>query len=312
MKPDPIRRARNALARKPPGLARAAGLGLTLSATALLGACASGPPAPQPRAPLVIAGRTPQTILGKKELTRIASSVPASRQKNVTRAEAFGQIIYRHDRLAREAGRLVAPNGETPFSFPPAGWLTERTPSGLGLVFIVHENRKLDVAAEVTDTGAGPDLHRVTPPRALTVPESILWKARQIAYSSKFKPCAKRYNPVVVPVREHGERFIDVFLLPASADPHTIYLGGYQRVVVSPDGNAILEAHSFTHGCITLHSSGKTTGAKVTEIVSETPTAPQVYASLRYGLPIYVQTLGNGLSWLVKDGKVSLEGKTSR
>ncbi len=283
-----------------------------LSVCALLGACASSPRPPPPQAPLVIAGRAPQTILGQKESARIAGAIPSAYQKNVTRAETFGQVIFDYDRLARDAGKLVAPNGQAPFSFPPAGWLTERTRSGLRLLFIVHEKSKLGVAAEVTDAGDGLNLRRITPPRKLTIRENILWKARELAYSSKFKPCAKRYDPVIVPVRAEGDHFVDVFLLPASADPRTIYLGGYQRIVVSPDGNIILEAHAFTHGCITLHGNGKAAGARVTEIVSDAPTAPQVYASLRYGLPIHVRTLGNGLSWLVEDGHISLEGKTTR
>ncbi|MGH8274964.1 MAG: hypothetical protein ACRES9_12075 [Gammaproteobacteria bacterium] len=284
-----------------------AALGLAVILTALLAGCAGTPPANSGmKAPLLIAGLPPKAILPQTELARIAHDIPAKHRQKVIRAEAFGRLVYTRDQLAEQAGRRIAPSGQSPFDYPPAGWVTERTRAGLRLSFIVKEQNKIGVAAEVTRTNGGLKVHRFSTPRPLIPEEIALWKARQVAYSSQFKPCSKRYNPVIVPVRIKGESFIYVFLLPASANPDTVYLGGYHRIVVTPDGKAVLEDHAFTHGCITLRRNAKSVAAKVTEIVSNTPTAPQVYASLRYDLPVRVETVNNKLSWRIKNGHISL------
>lgn len=287
--------------------------GFSLVMLALSSGCVHPPPPLKTQVPLSIANQTPAEILGKHEIARIEQNIPMVYRQNVQRAEAFGRTIYAYDRLARRAGGLVAPGGRSPFSYPPAGWVTVRSNEGLRLSFVVKEGTKIGVAAEVTRTQDGLEPRRLSPPRALSHLEIALWKARRAAYSDPIEqPCSRRYNPVVMPVSVEGTAFIYAFLLPASADPGTIYLGGYHRVIVSPDGDAALESHAFTHGCITLHRQGKEAVARVTEVVSDSPTAPQVYASLRYDLPIRVKTLGNGLAWRVEQGRITLVSKSEK
>lgn len=285
------------------------GAGSLLWLVLATGCVSTSQPTKEQTAALLIANQTPEAILGKQETTRIKRNIPAPYRNNVMRAEAFGSTIYAYDRLALDAGKLVVPDGRSPFSYPPAGWVTVQGLEGLQLDFIVKQGTKIGVAAEVTRTSEGLASRRLSPPRALSQLELALWKARRAAYAEKFDSCSKHYKPVVMPVSIEGSPFVYAFLLPASADPRTIYLGGYYRIVVSPDGQAALERHAFTHGCITLHGSGKGSVASVTEVVSDSPTAPQVYASLRYDLPIRVKTLGNGLSWRVENGRISLVSK---
>ncbi len=276
----------------------------------LLGACAGTPPAPSAsEAPLLISGSGPEAILSAQEIARINSKTPPAFRDAILRAEAFGRVIYTHDRLANEAGNLVAPDGRSSFREPPAGWITERTPAGLTVNFLVNQQNTLAVAAVVTRTHGKLRVHTFTPPRNLSPQETILWQARQLAYTAKFKACSKRYNPVVIPARISGVDLIYVYLLPASANPATIYLGGYQRIAIGPDGTQILEEHAFTHSCITLHRNAQSVAAQVTEFVSSSPTSAQVYASLRYDLPVYVETSSNGLRWKVENGVITLVKK---
>lgn len=281
---------------------------MAIAGGVLLSGCVSTSGQGGSQAPLLIAGETPRAILGSKEIARLDKNIPDNYRKDVRRAEAFGRMIHAYDRLARKAGELVAPGGNAPFSFPAAGWVTQRTQKGLRLSFVVKEQKQIGIAAEVTRMQSGGELetNRFSPPRSLSTRQLALWKARKTAYSSRFKPCARHYTPVIMIARISGQPFIYAFLLPASADSSTLYLGGYHRVVVSPDGNVTLENHAFTHGCITLHRREKDAVARVTEVINNSPTAPQVYASLRYDLPIRVKTLGNGLTWRIENGRITL------
>jgi hypothetical protein len=275
---------------------------------ALLGGCAGAPQSSRVK-PLLIDGQTPQAILGGKEMARINKRIPEAYRRDVARAEAFGRTIHAYYKLAHDAGKLVAPGGRSPFSYPAAGWVTEHTSKGLRFSFIVKKKDKIGIAAQVTRGREGLDVHRLSPPGALNSDQLALWQARNTAYEGHFKPCSRNYAPTVMPVSAKGNPFIYVFLLPVGTNLNTLYLGGYHRVIVSPNGRTELENHAYTHDCITLHRRDKGAEARLTESVSDSPTAPQVFASLRYDLPIEVKTLGNGLSWQVKDGTISLLSK---
>src|SRR5690625_2772171 len=93
---------------------------------AVLGGCVTSQKAKQGE-PLLIDGQTPRAILGDAEIARINEQVPESYRQNVAQAEAFGRTIHAYQKLAHDAGRLVAPGGRSPFSYPAAGWVTEHT-----------------------------------------------------------------------------------------------------------------------------------------------------------------------------------------
>ncbi|MGH8426604.1 MAG: hypothetical protein ACRES7_01305 [Gammaproteobacteria bacterium] len=276
----------------------AAGCATTSTAPSRRTAAASGA--------LQIDGLTIDKLLASDELKRIDHDTPEQYRGDVISSEALGKVVYAHDSLATAAGELVAPGGRSTLGYPAAGWITERTPEGLRVIFIVKLQQGLGIAAEVNQApGSGkPQLHTLSPPRALTPTEEALWQARQLAFNAHFKPCAKHYNPVVIPISAQGNGAFYVYLLPVSADPGLIFLGGYYRITVNADGSRILDTHAFTHACVTLHRNPKATGAGVSELMSPTPTPPQVYASLRYGLPVYVATATNSVVWNVKDGRI--------
>lgn len=279
---------------------------------ALLAGCVaiSGTPARPARTSLRIDGRAPASVLAPGETARIDKQIPPEYRGAVLVAEALGTVIYRHEHLATAATGMLTAKGRPAFSGAAAGWLTERIAGRLGVLFLVHAKGGVAVAAEVRE---GPDsgkprITRWRTPRSLTPQEVLLWRARQLAFSAHITPCAKRYDPVVVPVHAAGVDQIHVYLLPVSSDPNRIFLGGYYRIVIGADGDRILATHAFTHACIALQRRPSSVAASVTELESDTPTAPQVYASLHYRFPIYVATQGNRLEWKVAQGSVTLIG----
>lgn len=281
-------------------------LAVSLTALLLAGCAAtpSAPPSGTTRSSLRIDGQAPASLLAPGESARIDKQIPSQYRGPVLVAEALGAVIYRHERLAAGAARTITAASE------PAGWLGERVRGRLNVLFLIHAKGGLAVAAEAS-AGTNPDepsLRRLHPPRALTPQELILWRARQLAFSAHITPCAGQYNPAVVPIHAAGTDQIYVYLLPASTKPGRIFLGGYYRITVSADGNRLLATHAFTHSCLALQRRRATVAASVTEVKSNTPTAPQIYASLRYGLPVYVATAGNGLVWKVAKGIVTLVG----
>jgi hypothetical protein len=264
--------------------------------------------------PLKIDTLTTAAILSTGELSRIAKKTPAQFRGDVIAAEALGRVVYAHEHLATLATRLVAPDGHASFGYAPAGWITERTAEGLKVVFVVKVDGSPRIAAEVLQKqqNAKPQVSRLSVPRALTPQETVLWRARQLAFTAAITPCSPQYNPVVVPVEARGKNLLYVFLLPIDSDPDVMFFGGYYRIAISADGTQILETHAFTHACIRLRRNSKALGAGVTEVISDSPTAPQVYASLAYGIAVDVVTTDSGLLWKIEDGVISYAGPANQ
>lgn len=266
--------------------------------------------APPPRAALLIDGLSPPRILTPREIKRITRTTPADLRGDVIAAEALGSVVYAHNRLAALAGGLVAPGGRARFGEAPVGWITERKDGRLEVDFLVKAGGTLRIAAEVSrpSRGGKPEVHQFRHPRALKSEEKRLWRARELAFSAKIKFCSPRYNPVVIPLEAGGKKYFYVYLLPAGADPDSLFFGGYYRITVDADAARVLETHAFTRNCIKLRRNPKATAVAITEVNSSTPTTAQVYANLAYGLPLRIATTANGVLWLVRDGQVFYQG----
>lgn len=284
----------------------------TSAVLALLGGCATQPKAPSQtgRLRLSVDGQSIAAILSSAETTHISAHIPAKFQGQVLSAEALGTVVYRHAALVAAAAGRIGREQQWAGNTRPAGWLTERGDKRLRMLFLVHGRantvRIAAIAMAQDATMTEVRIKKLTPPRPLSKSESALWRARQLAYSAKITPCTKRYNPVVIPVRAKNASELYVYLLPESQDPQRVFLGGYYRVAINDLGNRIVATHAFTRACLALRRGPGDVAASVTERKSNTPTAPQVYASLRYGLPIYVATVTNGLRWKVVKGRIEL------
>lgn len=276
---------------------------LFLAAAALAGGCASQPASTGNR--LLIDGQPLEALLPASRREAIQKRIPAGYRGSVIISEAMGRVIEAHQRIAVDASNAYLKKAGK--DHPKlAGWLVVRHGGGLKVLFISEPNGRPRVVATARDVHSGAaDIRELSSPRALDEQESALWRARGMAFKADIRACSPHYLPVVIPVVATGTRQIYVYLLPlGKADE--IMLGGYYRIKINAAATRIVDTHGFTRACLKVRRNPKAIGAAVTETESPTPTAPQVYANLRYGLDLYVNTVGNHLRWKIADGKITV------
>ncbi len=270
-----------------------------IAMVSLVAGCASKPPTTA--AKLIIGGKSLDSLIPAAERTRIDHTFPPTYQGNILIAEGMGKTIYRRQQLAVRAGNAYRAQPKTRRS-KLAGWLVIRHHGALEVLFIAERNKLPHLVA--TASGTAPDIETVNPPRRLTAQEAALWRARALAFTARIGHCSRSYLPVAFPVKAAGEKRIFVYLLPL-APANTMMLGGYYRIRIGTDGTRILDTHGYTQSCLAMKRNPKAVGIAVTENESPTPTAPQVYANLRYGFPIYVSTTQNHQQWKIEQGRIS-------
>lgn len=279
--------------------------GFFLVATAcLVAGCASKPP-PATQAKLLIGGQSLNALIPAAERKRIDRTFPAGERGNILIAQAMGAVIQQRQQLAVRASNAYMSQPKSQRS-SVSGWLVTRPNVVPEVLFVDAHGKTPRIVAVAKGTGNSRlQLDTPHPPRALTPEENALWRARTLAFTAKISACSRNYQPVVLPVDAAGKKRIFVFLLPlAPAD--TMMLGGYYRIKIDATGTRILDTHGYTRSCLKIHRNAKAVGIAVTENESPTPTAPQVYANLRYGLPVYVTTARNHRQWKIEQGKISL------
>ncbi len=260
---------------------------------------------------LLIDGQTLASLLPESQRRHIRNSIPKRYRGDALVAQALGRLLDEHQQAAVDASNayLAKLDGRNPHL---DGWLVVRENGTQKVLFITRHNGTPYVAATARDMRKdGARIEVMKTPRTLNPGETALWKARTLAFQAKMKACSKQYNPVVVPVTAAGVNEIFVYLLPL-APSNRIMLGGYYRVRINAQGTRILDTHAFTHACLEMRNRPGAVGASVTEVQSPTPTAPQVYANLRYKLPVFVTTTGNNLRWKIEQGRISLLSKPAR
>lgn len=272
-------------------------------ALCLAGGCASKPPASREES-LLIGGQTINQLIPAAERDRIDRTVQHSYRGNLLIAQAMGAEIERRQQLAVSASNVYIAQPQAR-RVHLAGWLVTRKNGKLEALFIAKDTTgrpQVVAIAQPTDQ-AKPRLDTLQSPRALTDAEAALWQARGLAFTARITPCTKSYQPVIIPVEAAGKKQIFVYLLPL-APAGTMMLGGYYRIRISADGSQILDTHGYTRSCLKMQRNPKAVGIAVTESESPTPTAPQVYANLRYDLPIYVTTSKNNMHWKIEQGRI--------
>lgn len=259
---------------------------------------------------LLIDGQTLASLLPKSQRRQIRDSIPERYLSDALVAQAMGQLLDKHQQLAVEASNAyLAKLGKR--SPKLDGWLVVRENGVQKVLFITLRGGTPYIVATASDVRKnGARIRALKTPRMLDTTETALWKARTLAFEAKMKPCSKQYHPVVVPVTAAGVNEIFVYLLPL-APAGRIVLGGYYRIRINAQGTRILGTHAFTHACLEMERRPGAVGAGVTEVQSPTPTAPQVYANLRYQLPVFVTTTGNQLRWKIAQGRISLLSKSA-
>lgn len=276
-----------------------------VTALSLTAGCASKPQTGG-EGSLLIGGQSIKALIPASERERIDGAFQPGYRGNLLIAEAMGAEIAQRQRLAVNASHVYMAQSEAQ-RVQLAGWLVTRKSGEIAVLFIAKDDDKAPrvvAVAHATMDQAKPRLDTLRSPRPLSDEETALWQARGLAFSAKISPCTRSYHPVVIPVVAAGKKQIFVYLLPL-APAGTMMLGGYYRIKTNARGTQILDTHGYTRACLKMHRKPKAVGIAVTENESPTPTAPQVYANLRYGLPVYVTTSKNDLQWEIKQGRIS-------
>lgn len=260
---------------------------------------------------------------------RIACEIPADYREDVSRAEALGAILRRHDLAAwltsdalNQAGALSSLPGE------PAGWLSEEHADGehangehadekhAGRVdvryFVRSDGRTLAFAQSslpLRTPLAARDSRRLDPPQPASERELRLLAAIKLARAQSMTYCAKAPpNTVAIEWSEPGQPAqILVFLMSPWTDD-SLPLGGHALFRVSRDGTRVLDRFEQTRSCVNLdpRELEKVEALTISHLTSDAPTGFHAFMSLQYRKPIYVTTVRNHLLWKVEDGRIRL------
>jgi hypothetical protein len=208
----------------------------------------------------------------------------------VERAAAVGWDLYEHDQAAWHGTDRMLEAIRDPRAEGLSGWITERTPDGVQVLFLKAEGGRVAAAyralyrdGEVREHG------RIDQP--LTETQARIDRARRIAIAAPLpQQCAQRYNTVTLPRAEPGADGVDVdvYLMPAMATNDEVPFGGHFRFAVDTTAGVVRETQRFTNSCLTLPRDERAAGLYLTQLIGDTPTEVHVFESLTVGMPVFV------------------------
>lgn len=258
---------------------------------------------------LLAAGCGPRAVLRSGERQAISD------------AEVLGRAIFEQDRVSAVATDALRVAGGMGREHQPLGWVTVPTATGWRASFLARREGQVVVHAQVRFEQARSEegyqlfpgrWYAVTPEpvsggRPLDAEEQAWFTARQTALAHHLPPCARSYNPVVLPGSLAGQAGLLVYLLPAQ-ERSTSWPFSFQRFLVAADGTQVLEALQLTRTCFTVEASGpeeegKTGGLVVNHPLADTPQEHHVWVSLASGLPVAVMGADHSF-WSVEGGVI--------
>jgi hypothetical protein len=218
--------------------------------------------------------------------------------------EALGRELYARDVLAASASDvLVERASELADGWGVQGWLTFAEGGPQRVEFIGVRGEHVATVFEVTfDDEGTPSGVPVVPPRTVEGEVLARWKARQTALEHS-PQCTPAVNSVVLPLEDDGWL---VYLIPGTVDPGMVILGGHVRVHVGPDGG-VRDAKPLTKSCLVNRNDNVPEGASmagmiVSHVLDPHPREHHVFASLLYGISLFVVT--EDAMWSVSDGHI--------
>ncbi len=243
--------------------------------------------------------------------------IPAELAPLVEQATRLGRELFGNDRASSRATDALAAK---------LGSLEDR---GIGGYFAVHESDDAGkpvpswIVYFTSDEAPPRVLHRVRvalearAPEVLDTPEPLplaaelapLAAARERAIEAG-APYEQSVNPVVLRGRDAGVEGLRVYLLAATDQPGIAVLGRHVCVELSADGTRVVQVRPLSKGVIEIPlatpANERVHALSVTHVLGDTPSEAHVFASLAYGLPIFVGT-ARGL-WKVEAGTVQYFG----
>lgn len=207
----------------------------------------------------------------------------------------LGHEIWENDLVSARATDLAAPH------IPPGagarGWVTTRAAEGWQVDF--YSLSPSGPASVFRVTFAGPPLR--ANPRSLDPPEPLsndrvsMIRAVETAQRATFPRCARKYNQVTLPAGMIGREGWLVYLLAAHQEQGEVVLGGHARVLVSADGDRIVETTPLSKGCMVqppLPPGARPVGIVLATPMTDRPFETHVFLSLLHGRPLYLAARG--------------------
>lgn len=244
----------------------------------------------------------------------VDASVPAEHTQEVRLAQSLGYLLQQEDRAAWVSTDELVAKGAAAAHPKGTGWLaSQRDADGTQwLVSYTEPGEKGQVAfadALVTLSTEPPtvQLQLNEPGRELNDYDRFLVQYRDMVLKSdKWLRCARNYNHSVSIEIVDGKKQFVVKLLPGRTDDKVFPLGGFHEFRFFPFEEGRKSEHfSQTKSCPSADiGDDKPEAFIVSHLTSATPTQFHVFMSLSYGKPLYVQTMENGLNWVIENGHV--------
>jgi hypothetical protein len=239
--------------------------------------------------------------------------VPPDLVEEVALASRMGRLIYAQDGFAARASDavLAATNGKLDARL--RGWVVTREAAAELVTFLGLDGTNTVPLYRVRFADISPlPTVEMAEPGDIATPEQLgMFSARQKAISRPFGACSKTYNTVVLPASLIGKDGWLVYLIPGTATPGLVLVGGHYRVHVSADGANVLSVQPFSKSCLTLRSEppsgGKLVALLVSHLVTQAPVESHVFLSLLHQKPFVVVTSRG--TWEVVGERVSYHGK---
>jgi hypothetical protein len=246
-----------------------------------------------------------------KEARRIACNIPHNLQEQVTKAEAIGAQIRRHDIAAwttTDALKLAGAFKNVPGEIQ--GWLSVESEQSIIVRYYTQKNNAMYVFAEASmglksfksDRGIS-----YSPLRPASETEIASLKARKLALTAKNLDCSDPFNSVILPFTENNAPMLRVYLFSPWTD-NKAPLGGHHLIKIKADGSEIISQYSLTKTCLNFNPDilDGMDSFMVTHLSSDSPNEMHVFMSLQYQKPIFVTTPSNGLNWKVDRARIQL------
>ncbi len=240
------------------------------------------------------------------------AAAPADLYREVVlRSERLGRALYQRDFAAAAATGLLLDGGFLAGDQRITGWVTQEGEGSLLVTYVAEENGLRTVGHEIVFPSglANPPALAPTEPNSPLIGErAVMYSARNTAID-EFRPlCNTNYNTVVLPGTLIGEQGWLVYLLATTMNPGERILAGHTLVRVSPDGLVALSTTPLSLACriepLDLPQGTEQAGFFINHQTTSWPLETHVYASLAYGVPVYVRTQTG--TWLVENGKIEL------
>ncbi|MDR0233762.1 MAG: hypothetical protein LBI31_03025 [Zoogloeaceae bacterium] len=218
-------------------------------------------------------------------------------------AETTGSAIYRHDQAAAVATDAALKLRQFREDKRIKGWVTEERQNRIVVTFIDQTPAAL-YRVTVSNKGVASPVATMKTPTPLTPYESGSAAARSAALTSKFQPCSKNYNSVVLPAADGSEGSWAVYLLPGTTERNIVPIGGTYRIMVND--STVISQRGFTRSCIALQTDPNAAGLIITHLLDPIPTEAHVFWSMWAKMPMYVSTPPNGTVWVVEGNHIRL------